>query len=46
MFFTQADNCIPIKFCPFFDIISLFAIELEEPKIGISDKGLKKLGKV
>ena len=24
-----------------FDIISLFAVELEEPKIGISGKGLK-----
>ena len=24
-----------------FDIISLFAAELEEPKIGISDKGLR-----
>ena len=23
-----------------YDIISLFAVELEEPKIGISDKGL------
>ena len=30
--------------CPFiniFDIISLFAAELEEPKIGISDKRLR-----
>ena len=26
----------------FFDIISLFAAELEEPKIGISGKGLKE----
>ena len=25
-----------------FDIISLFAVELEEPKIGISGKGLKE----
>ena len=31
--------------CPFvniYDIISLFAAEIEEPKIGISCKGLKK----
>ena len=39
MFSTQSDNCIPV--CPFFDIISLFAAELEEHKSGISGKGLK-----
>ena len=38
MFSTQSDNCIP--FVHIFDIISLFAAELEEPKIGISGKGL------
>ena len=38
MFSTQSDNCILI--CPYFYIISLFAAELEEPKIGISGKGL------
>ena len=37
MFSTQADNCIPI--CPYF-CHHLFAAELEEPKIGISGKGL------
>ena len=40
MFSTQSDNCIPNVHI--FDIISFFAIELEEPKIGISGKGLKK----
>ena len=39
MFSTQSDNCILIH--PYFDIISLFAAEFEEPKIGISGKGLK-----
>ena len=29
-------------FVNIFDIISLFAAELEEPKIGISGKGLRK----
>ena len=33
MFSTKPDNYIPI--CPYFDIISLFAAELEEPKLGI-----------
>ena len=37
---TQSDNCIPI--CPIFDITSLFAAELEEPKIAISGKVLSK----
>ena len=32
-----------IPFVNFFDIISLFAAELEKPKIGISGKGLSKL---
>ena len=39
LFSTQADNCIP--FCPIFAIISLFAAELEGPKISIWGKGLK-----
>ena len=38
MFSTQADNCIPI--CPYFAIISIFAAELKEPRIGIWGKGL------
>ena len=38
MFSTQLDNCIP--FVQIFDIIFLFAAELEEPKIGISGQGL------
>ena len=33
MFSTQSDNCLP--FVHIFDIIFLFAAELEEPKIGI-----------
>ena len=37
MFSTQSDNCIPI--CPFSDIISSFAAELEEPKIDILVSG-------
>ena len=36
---TQADNCIP-HLSIFFPIISLFAAELEEPKIGVSGKEL------
>ena len=40
MFSTQSDNCIPI--CHIFDVISLVAFELEEPKIGISGKVLKR----
>ena len=31
------------SFVPIFDIISLFAFELEEPKIGICGKGLKSM---
>ena len=38
MFSTQSDNCIPIF--QYF-MTSSFAAELEEPKIGISGKGLK-----
>ena len=38
MFSTQSGNCIPIGHI--FDIISLFAAELEEPKIGIWGKEL------
>ena len=38
MFSTQSDNCIP--FVHIFDIINLFAIELEDPKSSISDKRL------
>ena len=33
MFSTQSDNCTP--FVHIFDIIFLFAAELEKPKIGI-----------
>ena len=39
IFSAQSDSCIPI--CPYFDIISLFAAELEEPKIDISGKGFR-----
>ena len=42
MFSTQTDNCILINFVHIFDIISLFAAELEEPKIGISGKRLRR----
>ena len=38
MLSTQADNCIP--FVHIFAIISSFPAEMEEPKVGISDKGL------
>ena len=39
MFYTQSDNCI--LFFHIFDIIFLFSAEFEEePKIGISSKGL------
>ena len=38
MFSTQSDDCTP--FVNIFDIISLFAAELKEPKIGIWGKGL------
>ena len=39
MFSTQSGNFISI--CPsFFYIISVFAVEFEEPKIGISGKEL------
>ena len=38
MFSTQSDNCTP--FVHIFDIIFLFAAELEEPKIGIWGKWL------
>ena len=39
MFSTQSDNLSP--FVRIFDIISLFAAKLEEPKLGISGKGLR-----
>ena len=38
MFSTQSESCIP-RFVNIFDIIFLFAAELEEHKIGIWDKG-------
>ena len=38
MFSTQSDNCTLSTHI--FDIIFLFAAELEEPKIGIRDKEL------
>ena len=44
MFSSQSDNCTP--FVNIFDIIFLFAAELEEPKIGISGKGLRKLSTI
>ena len=40
MFYTQSDNLSP--FVHIFDIISVFAAELEEPKIGIWGKGCCK----
>ena len=36
----QLDQINVSPFVPIVDIISLFAVELEELKIGISDKGL------
>ena len=41
MFSTQSENCI--LFVNIFDIIFLFAAELEEPKICMSGKGLSVL---
>ena len=38
MFSTQSDNCI--QYVYIFDTIVLFAVELEDPKIGICGKGL------
>ena len=35
------NQIIVSQFVPIFDTISLFAAELEEPKIGISRKGVK-----
>ena len=46
LFFPQCflPNQITVSpFVHFFDIISVFATELEEPKIGISDKGIISL---
>ena len=46
LLFPQCFLLNQINVSPFvhiFDIISLFAAELEEPKIGISGKGLKEL---
>ena len=43
LFFPQSfllNQMTVSPFVHFFDIISLFAFELEEPKIGISGKGL------
>ena len=37
----QLDKITVSPFVHIFDIINLFAIELEDPKIGISGKGLK-----
>ena len=42
MFSTQSENRIP-PFVNIFDIISLFAAEMEKPKIGMWGKGLKKV---
>ena len=45
MFSTQSDNCT--TFVHNFDILSLFAAELEEPKIGIWGEELNwKSGKL
>ena len=44
MFSTHSDNCIPFVYI--FDIISSFAAEFEEPKIGISGKGLRVSGAI
>ena len=41
MFSTQSENCIPI--CQYFRHHILFAAALEEPKIGVLSKGLKKV---
>ena len=44
LLFPQSFQLNQITVSPFvhiFDIISLFAVDLEEPKIGISGKGLK-----
>ena len=44
LLFPHCFQCNQIIVSPFvntFDIISLFAVELEEPKIGVSGKGLK-----
>ena len=40
MFSTEPEK-LYVHLLIFFDIISLFASELEEPKIGLSGKGLK-----
>ena len=37
-FSTQSDNCLPFVYI--FSIVFLFAVELEEPKIGMGGKGL------
>ena len=42
-FFTQSENCIPIF--QYFDITSLFAADLEEPKTGISSKWIKQISR-
>ena len=41
MFSTQSNNCTP--FVHTFDLAFLFVAELEEPKIGLSGKGLTNL---
>ena len=41
MFYTHSDNCTP--FVHIFDIIFLFAAELDEPEIGICGKWLTPL---
>ena len=44
MFSTQSEICILI--CQYFDIKSLFAAELEEPKIGMWGEGLNCFGSI
>ena len=41
LLFPQSDNCIPI--CPHISNHIKFAAQLEEPKIGISGKGLSNV---
>ena len=40
----QLNQITVFPFVHIFDIISLFAIELEEPKTGMSNKGLRMVG--
>ena len=46
MFYAQSENCIPINFVNIYDNISLFAAELEEPKIGMWGKAIDEMDKL